>query len=450
MAGVALRANCNENDINELTKIINGQYREGIKKRAKCIILSSEGVLNKDIAEEVGLTPRLVGSWVRRFNSEGIQGIFDVPKPGRNGAKRANSDIVERIKAKMSENPPEDQAIWTAQSLADELGVSVFIIWRMCRESGITLQRPRSWIYDTNDELSSKTVDVVGLFCTAKEKAIVVRINREDDHTVLRGRFQTRSRDMADEIERMKKQKSLKEGEGDYISLAEILSVATERAGDQRRYKEMFLYEFLNDLTESLPTAQNGNYMIISYSKMSNAFRGLDKPGYSFTLAHSNEEWLCRTETILRSQCNTSDEDIKLTKELNQYIRSMQDSTEPFVWWKQPLDINESPVAENAVTPQEMETDTASAIKGEQRISVEERKPKVEIKFSYTDENGSVTAQTVSVTEGLLPTSECDLKSTESITSFVENLTTHTLPLLDLAGQKIGTFALEQVKKNSL
>ena len=450
MAGIALRANCNENDINELTKIINGQYREGIKKRAKCIILSSEGVLNKDIAEEVGLTPRLVGDWVRRFNSEGIKGIFDVPKPGRSGARRANGDLVDRIRAKMLENPPQDQDIWTAQSLGDELGVSVFIIWRLCRENGITLQRPRSWIYDTNDELSSKTIDVVGLFCTAKEKAIVIRIIREDDHSVLRGKFQTRSRDMADEIERMKKQKAQNGGEGTHISLAEILSVATERAGDQRRYKEMFLYEFLNDLTEELPTAQNSNYMIISYSKMTNAFRGLDKPGYSFTLAHSNEEWLCRTETILRSQCNTSDEDLKLTKELNQYIRSMQDSTEPFIWWKQPVDIKDITEEESTGISQGIENDMAAVFKEEERVPIEERKPKVEIKFSYTDENGSVTAQTVSVTDGLLPTSECDLKSTESITSFVENLTNRTLPLLDLAGQKIGTFALEQVKKNSL
>lgn len=450
MAGIALRANCNEGDINELTKIVNGQYRDGIKKRARCIILSSEGVLNKDIAKEVGLTPRLVGNWVRRFNSEGIKGIFDVPKPGRSGAKRTNGDLVDRIRARMSENPPQDQDSWTAQSLADELGVSVFIIWRTCRENGITLQRPRSWIYDTNDELSSKTVDVVGLFCTSKEKAIVIRINRENDYTVLRGRFQTRSKDMADEIERMKKQNAEKEGEEAPISLAEILSVATERAGDQRRYKEMYLYEFLNDLTEDLPTAQSSNYMIISYSKMSNAFRGLDKPGYSFTLAHSNEEWLCRTETILRSQCNTSEEDLKLTKELNQYIRSMQDSTEPFVWWKQPVDINDTAEEGSAGIPQEAKHDTATVIREEQRIPGEERRPKVEIKFSYTDENGSVTSQTVSVTDGLMPTGECDLKSTESITSFVENLTARTLPLLDLAGQKIGTFALEQVKKNSL
>lgn len=449
MAGVALRANCSENDINELTKIINGQYRDCVKKRAKCIILSSEGVLNKDIAVKVGLTPRLVGNWVRRFNNEGISGIFDVPKPGRSGAKRANSDLVDRIKAKMSENPPQGQDGWTAQALADELGVSVFIIWRICRENNVTLQRPRSWIYDTNDELTSKTMDVVGLFCTAKEKAIVIRINREDDGAVLRGRFQTRSKDMADEIDRMKKQKA-QHGKGERISLAEILSVATERAGDQRRYKGMLLYEFLNDLTEELPTAQNGNYMIISYSKIANAFRGLDKPGYSFTLAHSNEEWLYRTETILRSQCNTSDEDLKLTKELNQYIRSMQDSTEPFVWWKQPVDINDIAEEESTGFPQGMENDTAVVFKEEEREPVEERKPKVEIKFSYTDENGSVTAQTVSVTDGLLPTSKCDLKSAESITSFVENLTARTIPLLDLAGQKIGTFALEQVKKNSV
>ncbi len=450
MAGIALRANCTESDINELAKVINGQYREGVKKRAKCIILSSQGILNKDIAVEVGLTPRLVGNWVRRYNSEGINGIFDIPKPGRGGAKQANGDLVDRIRMKMSENPPQGLEAWTAQSLAEGLGVSVYVIWRVCRDNNITLQRPRSWNYDTYDELSSKTIDVVGLFCTTKEKAIVIRVNRENDHAPLCGRFQTHSKDMAAEIETLQKQKEKNGNPEQNVSLAEILSIASERAGDQRRFKGMFLYEFLNDLTEELPEARTCNYMIISYSKAANAFHGLDKPGYSFTLAHSNEEWLHRTETILKTQCNTSDEDIKLTKELGQYVRSMRETTEPFVWWKRPVDINETTNREIIEPRQETDTQGESVITTEPSQSKRERKPKVEIQFSYTDEKGNVTAQTVSVTEGLLCTSECDLKSIESITSFAENLTTHTLPLLDLAGQKIGSFALEQVKKNSV
>ena len=83
MAGVALRANCNENDINELSRIINGNYNDAIKKRARIILLNSQGSLNKDIAAQVKMTPRLIGDWVRRFNEKGIPGLFAQPKRGR-------------------------------------------------------------------------------------------------------------------------------------------------------------------------------------------------------------------------------------------------------------------------------------------------------------------------------------------------------------------------------
>ena len=448
MAGVALRANCTEDDINELNKIVNGQYRECIKKRARCIILSSQGVLNKDIADEVDLTPRLVGGWVRRYNAEGISGLFDIPKPGRSGAKRANSDLGDRIREKIRETPPSGQDSWTAQALSKELGVSVFVIWRICHELDITLQRPRTWIYDTQDELSSKNIDVVGLFCTRQEKAIVIRINTENENTLLRGVFQTHSKDVANEIEQFRKENAQRRN-SDAVSLADILAIATEHASDQRRYREMPLYEFLNDLIAELPGTPKSNYMIVSYSQSRDAFRGLGKAGYSFTSAHSNEDWLNRAETILKSQCNTSDEEMQLTRELDRYVNAMVDSTEPFIWWKRPVSGHEARIPEPSKevpeppikpSPSNNETEAHSNI----------GKPKVEITFSYTDENGKVTAQTASVTEGLLHTNECDLGSTESIAGFVENLTSHTIPLLDMAAQRIGTFALEAVKKNSI
>lgn len=448
MAGVALRANCTENEINELNKIVNGQYRECIKKRARCILLSNQGVLNKDIAVEVDLTPRLVGGWVRRYNAEGINGLFDIPKPGRSGAKRANNDLGDRIRAKTQETPPSGQDSWTAQALSKELGVSVFIIWRMCRELDITLQRPRSWTYATQDELSSKNTDVVGLFCTRQEKAIVIRINTENEDTLLKGVFQTHSKDVASEIDLFKKEKA-RRGNGDAVSLADILAIATEHASDQRRYKEMPLYEFLNDLMSELPETSNCNYMIVSYSQSHDAFRGLGKAGYSFTSAHNNEDWLNRAETILKSQCNTNDEEMLLTRELHRYVKAMADSTEPFIWWKQPVSGHEVQASESSGDIPEPIT-RPGASNNEAATHSSTGKPKVEITFSYTDENGHVTTQSASVTEGLLRTSECDLGSTESIAGFVENLTNHTIPLLDMAAQRIGTFALDAVKKNSI
>ena len=140
MAGVALRANCNENDINELSRIINGNYNDAIKKRARIILLNSQGILNKDIAAQVKMTPRLIGDWVRRFNEKGIPGLFDQPKPGRKGYADSNSNLGDMIQAKLQEPAPDGYENWNAQCISEVLGVPVTTVWAECRARGI---RPR-------------------------------------------------------------------------------------------------------------------------------------------------------------------------------------------------------------------------------------------------------------------------------------------------------------------
>ncbi|WP_285504333.1 helix-turn-helix domain-containing protein [Actinokineospora sp. NBRC 105648] len=52
-------------------------------QRAQIIALSWDCVSTEDIAEQVGLRPRTVRAWLRRFDSGGIGGLADLPRSGR-------------------------------------------------------------------------------------------------------------------------------------------------------------------------------------------------------------------------------------------------------------------------------------------------------------------------------------------------------------------------------
>ncbi|SES21075.1 helix-turn-helix domain-containing protein [Actinokineospora terrae] len=52
-------------------------------QRAQIITLSWAGASTDDIAEQVGLSPRTVRAWLRRFDTDGIDGLSDLPKSGR-------------------------------------------------------------------------------------------------------------------------------------------------------------------------------------------------------------------------------------------------------------------------------------------------------------------------------------------------------------------------------
>lgn len=455
MAGVALRANCSESDINSLNKIINGQYRETIKKRARCVILSNQGMLNKDIAETVEFMPRIVGNWIRRFNELGISGLFDIPKPGRRD--NANYDLGDRIRALIQEKPPENADSWSAQLLATQLGVSVNVVWSVCRNLGISFQRNRQWTYDTHDEMTPHVTEVVGIFCSDEERAIVVRTDYDNDCTnILRGTFVTHNKDLADEIKVITERKSNESGSQASISLSEILTVATEHATDQRRFADVPMYGYLNDLMDVLPSGHHNNYLVISYSPENNAFSGLNRSGYTFSLASSKEDWLHQAEGFLRTQCNLTMEEEKLVSSLRRYSEGINSKTEPFMWWKRPVANEALPVGTDNIV--------GSSGKGPEKVllteneeSVEKQivpnstnKPRIDVQIKYTDSYGNETSQILSVTEGLMETQSCDLGSIDSVVEFTENITSHIIPLMDRAAQQLGTMALESVKKNQV
>src|SRR6202521_787990 len=52
-------------------------------KRARIVLLAAEGRSTRSIAEEVGVQPRIVSNWRRRFAEHGLGGLKDHPRAGK-------------------------------------------------------------------------------------------------------------------------------------------------------------------------------------------------------------------------------------------------------------------------------------------------------------------------------------------------------------------------------
>ncbi len=57
--------------------------RPRLKVRCRIILLSAQELLNRDIAEKLGLPQVTVGKWRRSFAERGMDGLRDAPRPGR-------------------------------------------------------------------------------------------------------------------------------------------------------------------------------------------------------------------------------------------------------------------------------------------------------------------------------------------------------------------------------
>lgn len=132
--------NCSKTDIIELNKIATSSDDHRMAIRARMILACIEGRQIKEIAAEFNERPNTVILWRRRFDEQGIQGLYNLPR-GKN-AYRYGSDLKERLLSLLSESPPDGEPRWTGELLAGKLSVPAAVIWRLLRKDGIKLSNP--------------------------------------------------------------------------------------------------------------------------------------------------------------------------------------------------------------------------------------------------------------------------------------------------------------------
>jgi transposase len=98
-------------------------------KRARIVLLAAAGCSTRSIAKEVGVQPRIVSLWRHRYVDQGLKGLQDKPRPGKQPIYTEATD--KRILRLLDKPPLEGFARWIGPLLAEALGdVDVQYIWR--------------------------------------------------------------------------------------------------------------------------------------------------------------------------------------------------------------------------------------------------------------------------------------------------------------------------------
>jgi transposase len=147
-------------------------------KRARIVLLAGEGRSTRSIAKEVGVQPRIVSLWRRRYAKDGLAGLADRPRPGKEPLYTEATD--KRILVLLGKPAPKGFARWTGPLLAKELGdVDVQHVWRFLRNHKIDLSARKSWCESDDPEFAKKAADVVGLYVDPPAKAIVLCVDEK-------------------------------------------------------------------------------------------------------------------------------------------------------------------------------------------------------------------------------------------------------------------------------
>ena len=136
------------------------------------MLSSAEGKPAHVIGREIGATRPTVQRWLDRYEAEGLAGITeDRPRSGRPRKITASleAEVIDRT---LHTKPPEGTH-WSQRLMAEEMGLHHSQIGRIWKTHGIKPHRVEYFKLSKDPQFVEKLRDVVGLYVSPPERAIV-------------------------------------------------------------------------------------------------------------------------------------------------------------------------------------------------------------------------------------------------------------------------------------
>lgn len=146
--------------------------------RARIVLLAADGVATREIGRRVGCTTGTASKWRVRYGEHRLAGLDETGNRGN--APKYGTDATRRILRVLDLAPPDGYGRWTGRLIADALGdVDVQHVWRVLRAQKINLAARKSWCESNDPEFAAKAADVVGLYMSPPENAVVISVDEK-------------------------------------------------------------------------------------------------------------------------------------------------------------------------------------------------------------------------------------------------------------------------------
>jgi putative transposase len=149
----------------------------GLVRRARIILLAADGHSNKAIAAKLGLTKPTVGMWRKRYIGNGLSGLHDELKPGR--PRTISDEQVATIIRKTLGSKPKGGTHWAVRPMAEATRISKSTVHRIWTAFGLQPHRQKSFKLSTDPFFVEKVRDIVGLYLSPPDKAVVLGVDEK-------------------------------------------------------------------------------------------------------------------------------------------------------------------------------------------------------------------------------------------------------------------------------
>jgi len=302
MSRIAAAIHCTAEDRKELERLSKSRTDEArMVERAKLVLRCLDGRRNDEVAAEFGVQAATVGTWRKRFASDGLAGLRDRARPGKPPIYPA-PELRQRILKQLEAPPPAGLSGWDGGALAQALGVSDDAVWRVLRKEGIQLRRHRLWCVSTDPEFAAKAADVIGLYLNPPQNAIVLSVDEKPSIQALErktGYVCTSSGKVVRGLKSTYKRHGT-------INLFAALDVATGEIKSKTTHtkKRPDFQAFMDDVVADIPSYQQIHVILDNYSthKKNHDWLAMH-PNVHFHFTPTSASWLNQVENLVRHLC---------------------------------------------------------------------------------------------------------------------------------------------------
>jgi transposase len=150
---------------------------QGLAQRARIVLLAAAGLENKEIAVRVQAAPNTVGKWRKRFAEHRLDGLMDEPRPG--APRQIGDDEVAEVVCRTLETTPKNATHWSLRSMAQAAGFAPSTIHRIWKAFNLQPHRTETFKLSTDPLFVEKVRDVVGLYLSPPEHALVLCVDEK-------------------------------------------------------------------------------------------------------------------------------------------------------------------------------------------------------------------------------------------------------------------------------
>lgn len=321
-----------------------------LAQRARIVLLAADGMQNKDIAVKLGVDRGQVRRWRERYVELRLAGIErDLPR----GAPPVKVDVA-RLVTLTTESKPEAATHWSTRTMAVQLGVSAASVSRHWRAKGLKPHLVRSFKVSRDPKFAEKLEDVVGLYLSPPEHAIVLCCDEKSQVQALdrtqpglplkKGRAQTMTHDYK------------RNGTTTLFAALNVIDGQVIAQCQQRHRHEEWI-RFLRQINRETPKEKTLHLICDNYAthKHPNVQAWLEKhPRFHMHFTPTSASWLNMVERFFR---DISENRLRrgifksvpeLTKAIKQYITVHNTNPKPFIWTASARDILQKVIRANS------------------------------------------------------------------------------------------------------